>query len=110
MDTSGRKLLLGVLIVIVAVAIGSAGFMMGYANGVNVAAVPAARAPTSVPQPTNVAPPTDSAQPTGAATIQAPAVLSSTVAPANEDQDFQVFWEAWQTLRAEYYGNDLPDS
>ena len=110
MDTSGRKLLLGVLIVIVAIAIGSAGFMMGYANGVNVTAVPAARAPTSVAQPTNVAPPTDSAQPTSAAPIQAPAVLSSTVAPANEDQDFQVFWEAWQTLRAEYYGNDLPDS
>ena len=110
MDTSGRKLLLGVLIVIVAVAIGSAGFMMGYANGVNVTAVPAALAPTSVTQPTNVAPPTDSAQPTSAAPIQAPAVVSSTVAPANEDQDFQVFWEAWQTLRAEYYGNDLPDS
>ena len=110
MDTSGRKLLLGVLIVIVAVAIGSAGFMMGYANGVNVTAIPAASTPTSVTQPTNVAPQTDSAQPTSAAPVQAPPVLSSTVAPASEDQDFQVFWEAWQTLRAEYYGNDLPDS
>jgi carboxyl-terminal processing protease len=110
MDTSGRRLLLGVLIVIVAVAIGSAGFMMGYANGVNVTAVPAARAPTIEAQPTNAAPPADSARPTSAAPVQAPSVLSSTVAPASEDTDFQVFWEAWQTLRSEYYGNDLPDS
>ena len=37
-----------------------------------------------------------------------PAVSTST--PQDEQAAFKIFWEAWQTLKTEYYGTDLPDA
>jgi len=98
MDNSGRKLLVGLMVVILAVAIGSAGFMLGFAASGGAAAnaqpiaVPATARPASPDAPA-AEPPT-----------------ASTASPADEEAEFKIFWEAWQTLKAEYYGDDLPDA
>jgi len=98
MENSGRRLLIGLMVVILAVAIGSAGFMLGYAasGGAAVSAkpidVPATARPASPEAPAAEAP------------------AASTSSPTNEDAEFKIFWEAWQTLKSEYYGNDLPDA
>jgi carboxyl-terminal processing protease len=90
-----RKLLVGLLVVIMAVAIGSAGFMMGYASGQSIAPAPAlARVANDGTQSNEPAP------------TQAPA--SSAAVSSSEDADFQIFWEAYQKLKQEYYGDDLP--
>lgn len=79
--------------VILVVAIGSAGFMLGYAASgqVSVGARPIGR-PTAAPQ-----------------TMDVPPVVSTST-PQDEQEAFKVFWEAWQTLKFEYYGADLPDA
>jgi carboxyl-terminal processing protease len=94
MDNSTRRLLNGLLAVILAVAIGSGGFMLGYANAQRTA--PSATVPTPISQ--SIATPVPPNAPAAAPTS------------ASEDADFQIFWEAWQTLKSEYYGDDLPDS
>ena len=100
MDNSGRRLLIGLMAVILAVAIGSAGFMLGYAasGGAAVSAKP-------IDLPVSARPTTVPASPDAPA-AQAPATSS----PQDEQAEFQIFWEAWQTLKAEYYGDDLPDA
>ncbi len=103
METSSRRLLTGLLAVILAVVIGSAGFMVGFASGQNTTlTVSTARATTSDAQ---LAAPTTAPGETPAATVAA-----GQSAPTADDADFKVFWEAWQTLKKEYYGDDLPDS
>ncbi len=84
-----RKLLVGLLVVIMVVAIGSTGFMMGYASGQSIA--PALARVSNDGTPPNESAPTP-----------APASVSS------DEADFQIFWEAYQKLKEEYYGNDLP--
>jgi carboxyl-terminal processing protease len=89
MDNSGRKLLYGLLAVILAVAIGAGGFMLGYTNGQS---APTAGVPLSAPLST--------------------ALPGATAAPAPisaSDQSMPLFWEAMQTLQDKYYGTDLPD-
>jgi carboxyl-terminal processing protease len=100
MDNSGRRLLIGLMAVILAVAIGSAGFMLGYAasGGAAVSAKPIDLPVTSRPTVVPTSP--------DAPAAEAPATSS----PQDEQAEFQVFWEAWQTLKAEYYGDDLPDA
>lgn len=97
MNNSGQKLLIGLIAVILAVAIGSGGFMLGYAasSGAIASAKPIERA--------------------GDADVVAPHATDQSSAPAPTDQSaderaaFEIFWEAWRTLKAEYYGDDLPD-
>ncbi|MBI5567658.1 MAG: S41 family peptidase [Chloroflexi bacterium] len=98
MDNSGRRLLIGLMAVILAVAIGSAGFMLGYAasGGAAVSAKP-------IDVPTT-------ARPVSPEAPAAEAPAASTSSPADEEAEFKIFWEAWQTLKAEYYGDDLPDA
>lgn len=98
MDNSGRKLLVGLMIVILAVAIGSAGFMLGFAASGGAAA---SAKPIDVPA---------TARPASPEAPAAEAPAASTASPADEEAEFKVFWEAWQTLKAEYYGDDLPDA
>lgn len=89
MDNSGRKLLYGLLAVILAVAIGAGGFMLGFANGQS---APTPRA--SVPTPVSTPLPGTTAAPN----------------PVNaDDQSMPLFWEAMQILQSKYYGIDLPD-
>lgn len=84
MDKSGRKLLYGLLAVILAVAIGSGGFMLGFASAQS---TPAAQRPIATLLP------------------------NATVAPASiDDQSMPLFWEAMQILQNKYYGDDLPDA
>ncbi len=97
---SSRRLLTGLLAVVLAVAIGSAGFMVGYANGQN--SIPVTRAPlapnTSAP---NTSAPT--AKPLPDATD-----ISPTATAPNGDQSLQVFWEYVHLLQTQYYGDDVP--
>lgn len=83
MENSGKKLLYGLLAVILAVAIGSGGFMLGFAS----------------------APKTQ--------TVQRPIVTplpGATAAPADaNDQSMPLFWEAMKILQDKYYDDDLPD-
>ncbi|HET7377417.1 MAG TPA: PDZ domain-containing protein, partial [Anaerolineae bacterium] len=84
MDKSGRKLLYGLLAVILAVAIGSGGFMLGFASAQS---TPAALRPVATLLP------------------------NSTATPASvDDQSMPLFWEAMQILQDKYYGDDLPDA
>jgi carboxyl-terminal processing protease len=89
MDNSGRKLLYGLLAVILAVAIGSGGFMLGFASGQS---APTTRGSVS--------------------TAVSPTLPDATAAPAPAsaaDQSMPLFWEAMQILQDKYYGTDLPD-
>jgi carboxyl-terminal processing protease len=98
MDSTSRKLLMGLLAVILAVAVGSAGFMLGYAAN----SQPAVSARALTPATTYLQQPQVSATP-------APPDTNGTPTPS-EDEAFKIFWEAWRTLKSEYYGNDLPDA
>lgn len=84
MENSGKKLLYGLLAVILAVAIGSGGFMLGFAS-----------APKTLPvQRPIVTPPS----------------AGATAAPARaDDQSMPLFWEAMKILQDKYYDDDLPD-
>lgn len=97
MNNSSQKLLIGLIAVILAVAIGSGGFMLGYAasSGATVSAMPIERTSDA-----DVAAPRATDQPSGS---------TPTDRPADEQAAFDIFWEAWRTLKAEYYGDDLPD-
>lgn len=87
MDNSGRRLLYGLVGVILAVAIGSGGFMLGFANGQSSST---ARVPVSTPASTSLP--------------------GATAAPASaDDQSMPLFWEAMQIFQDKYYGTDLPD-
>ena len=90
---------MGLMAVILAVAIGSAGFMLGYG-----AAQPSPLSAKS----SEVSAPVQSEAPS------APSTTAPTRPSANTSQDdqaeFDIFWEAWQTLKSEYYGDDLPDA
>lgn len=97
MDNSSRKLLIGLLAVILAVAIGSAGFMVGYAANSQAAV----NAQPLEPGTQDIAP----SQPTATTS----ATTSKTSTSQDEQAAFKIFWEAWQTLKKEYYGDDLPD-
>jgi carboxyl-terminal processing protease len=107
MDKTGRKLLIGLMAVILVVAIGSAGFMLGYAaNGQALVSARPSVPPTTAPQggPQSQAP-TASPPPPSADAPTVPNVST----PQDDQAEFQIFWEAWQTLKTEYYGTDLPD-
>ncbi|MBP7688373.1 MAG: hypothetical protein KA765_10710, partial [Thermoflexales bacterium] len=102
MDNSGRRLLMGLMAVILAVAIGSAGFMLGYG-----AAQPSPLSAKS----SEVSAPAQSEAPSAPSAPSTSAPTRPSTSTAQDDQaEFDIFWEAWQTLKAEYYGNDLPDS
>jgi carboxyl-terminal processing protease len=84
METSGKKLLYGLLALILAVAIGSGGFMLGFASAPKTQTV---NRPIETPVP------------------------GATAAPASaDDQSMPLFWEAMQILQSKYYGSDLPDA
>lgn len=99
MDNSGRRLLMGLMAVILAVAIGSAGFMLGYG-----AAQPSPLSAKS----SEVSAPAQSEAPSAPSTT-APTRPNTNTSQADQ-AEFDIFWEAWQTLKAEYYGDDLPDA
>lgn len=102
MDNSGRRLLMGLMAVILAVAIGSAGFMLGYG-----AAQPSPLSAKS----SEVSAPAQSEAPSAPSAPSTSAPTRPSTSTSQDDQaEFDIFWEAWQTLKAEYYGNDLPDS
>jgi carboxyl-terminal processing protease len=86
MENSGKKLLYGLLAVILAVAIGSGGFMLGFASAQT---KPIVSRPIATPLP-------------GATAAPAPA--------STNDQSLPLFWEAMQILQDKYYGDDLPDA
>lgn len=97
MDNTGQKLLIGLMAVILAVAIGSAGFMLGYAaSGQASLSVKPIDRPTAAPQ-------------SGPQITDVPSAASAGT-PQDEQAAFKIFWEAWQTLKTEYYGADLPDA
>jgi carboxyl-terminal processing protease len=91
--------------VILVVAIGSTGFMLGYAASGQAAV--SAKPSTPLPVSTQSAP-QSSAPSTAPQTTDVPPAISTST-PQDEQQAFQIFWEAWQTLKTEYYGTDLPD-
>jgi carboxyl-terminal processing protease len=84
MENSGKKLLYGLLAVILAVAIGSGGFMLGFASAPKTATL---QRPIATPLP-------------GATAVPVSA----------DDQSMSLFWEAMQILQDKYYGTDLPDA
>lgn len=110
MDNTGRKLLIGLMAVILVVAIGSTGFMLGYAASgqASISAKPIER-PTTAPQAAPQSEPQTIVPPAVPQTTDVPPAVSTST-PQDEQEAFQIFWEAWQTLKTEYYGTDLPDA
>ena len=102
---SSRRLLTGLLAVILGVAIGSAGFMAGYADGQS--SVPVARVQLS---PGDIVP--SAAAPNAAAPTAKPSPattdIPSTATTPNGDPSLQVFWEYVHLLQTQYYGDDVP--
>ena len=87
-----NRLIIVILAFVLVSAIGVSGYMLGFAGGQT--ATTAATLPS-------VAAPAQSA--VGGATD-----ASTVITPT--DQNLKTFWEAYQILQDEYYGNDLPTS
>ncbi len=88
-----NRILIGVLALVLAVAIATSGYMLGFAGGQTTQAAAAAV------QPAPAAPTLEKSASNGASD-------SSTAAPT--DKSMPTFWQAYDILQHEYYGNDLP--
>ncbi len=96
-----NRMMIGILAFVLVAAIATSGYMLGYASGH--AAQPAAVAAPAEPQAPALAPATT-------ATPEKSAVSGSNDAQpvAPPDRSLKTFWEAYDVLQKEYYGNDLP--
>jgi carboxyl-terminal processing protease len=96
-----NRILIGILAFLIVVALATSGYMLGYASGRT--AQPTALAGVS---PTNES----GAAPAATNTPEKSAVGGSNDAqtPASTDTTFKTFWEAYNLLQKDYYGNDLP--
>lgn len=96
-----NRILIGILAFVLVVAIATSGYMLGYASGHT--APPAA----VIVQPEAQAP---VPAPAASATPEKSAVNGSNDAQsaAPQDRSLKTFWEAYDILQQEYYGNDLP--
>ncbi len=95
-----NRILIGLLAFLIVVALATTGYMLGYANGrttqpAAVAGVSAVKEPAAAPAATS--------------TPEKSAVSGSNDAqtPASTDPEFKTFWEAYNMLKKEYYGDDL---
>jgi carboxyl-terminal processing protease len=95
-----NRILIGLLAFLIVVALATTGYMLGYANGrtiqpASVAVVPPAAGPAAAPA--------------ASSTPEKSAVSGSNDAqiPASTDPEFKTFWEAYNMLKQEYYGDDL---
>jgi carboxyl-terminal processing protease len=96
-----NRLLIGLLAFILVAVIATSGYMLGYASGQTaqpaaVTTLPETEAPTSLPVATNT--------PEKSATSGDNDARSA----APEDRSLPTFWEAYEILQKEYYGDDLP--
>ncbi len=95
-----NRILIGILAFVLVMAIATSGYMLGYASGHTAqpaaAALPETQAPVVTPALT--------------ATPEKSAVSGSNDAQsaAPQDKSLNTFWEAYDILQKEYYGNDLP--
>jgi carboxyl-terminal processing protease len=96
-----NRILIGILAFVLVMAIATSGYMLGYASGHSaqpaaIALQPEQQAPVSAPALT--------------ATPEKSAVSGSNDAQpaALPDRSLKTFWEAYDVLQKEYYGNDLP--
>ncbi len=96
-----NRILIGVLAFILVVAIATGGYMLGYASGHT--AQPAAAA---VPPETK--PPVLSPAPADTPAKSAVSGDNDAQSSAPQDQSLKTFWEAYNLLQKEYYGDDLP--
>jgi carboxyl-terminal processing protease len=95
-----NRILIGVLAFVIVVALATSGYMLGYASGrtaqpTTQAVLSPATAPASAPAATE--------------TPEKSAVSGSNDAqpPASTDTSFKTFWEAYNLLQKDYYGDDL---
>ena len=96
-----NRILIGVLAFILVAAIATSGYMLGYASGHT--AQPAAAA---VPPETK--PPVLSPAPANTPAKSAVSGDNDAQSSAPQDQSLKTFWEAYNLLQKEYYGDDLP--
>ena len=98
---NSNRVVIGIVLVLLALSIGTSGFMLGYANAQQ--AQPAAALSRPEVQPAQ-------AQPAPTSTPEQPINGGSNTAtsPQPVDSSFKTFWEAYNTLKREYYGTDVP--
>ncbi len=102
MKTS-NKIIIGLLSFVLVLVIATSGYMVGYASGHDELATSTA----IIAQPN--APSAPAAQPpASSAGQQATSGAVDTSAPPSDQESFKIFWEAYQVLQNEYYGDDLP--
>jgi carboxyl-terminal processing protease len=100
-----NRLLIGLLAFILVVAIGTSAYMIGYAGGQ--AAQPAVVAVPTEPANSEPATSASPAEPTATAEKSASSGATDAVPDAPLDKSFPTFWEAYQLLQEQYYGDDL---
>ena len=96
-----NRILIGVLAFILVAAIATSGYMLGYASG-HTAQPAAAAVPPETKAPVLAPAPADT--PAKSAVSGDNDAQSS----APQDQSLKTFWEAYNLLQKEYYGDDLP--
>ncbi len=100
---SSNKLVIGLIGFLLVVVIATSAYMVGYASAQTGRA--AASSALVAPSDANPAVPAPGDQSSNQS-AQPPAP-NGTANPAS-DPNFQIFWEAYQTLKNQYYGDDLP--
>ncbi len=102
MKTS-NKLISGLVGLVAVMVIATSGYMLGYSNGHT---GQAAASSTAVIAPNDSPAQSTPNNPSSNPVTQSP--TPSGLENASSDPNFQIFWEAYQTLKNEYYGEDLP--
>ncbi len=94
-----KRILIGILALVMVVALATSGYMLGYANGRTTST-----AAVGIPALTESA-----TAPAATSTPEKSAVSGSNDAqtPASTDTTFTTFWEAYHLLQKDYYGDDL---
>ncbi len=95
-----NRLLIGLLAFVLVVAIATSGYMVGYATGQT--AQPAVAAPGESQAPASTSAVTNAPGKPAANNVD----TSSSITPT--DKSFSTFWEVYDILQHEYYGDDVP--
>ncbi len=96
-----NRILIGFLALVLVVAIATSGYMMGYASGQTAHSA-------ALAAPSDVGAPSSAPAATGTPEKSTANGASNAPTPAPTDKSFKTFWEAYDILQKEYYGNDVP--
>jgi len=96
-----NRVVIGLLAFVIVVVLATSGYMLGYASGRTTQPIaPVVLSPTTAAASAPAAVPSTPEQ-------SAVSGVTDAQTPAGTDPAFKTFWEAYQLLQKDYYGNDL---